>query len=624
MPAHTEEVEPHRQRRLQVTLAALGIVFGDIGTSPLYALRECFFGAHAVEPTPANVLGVLSLIFWALVLVISVKYVALILRADNHGEGGILALMALLRPARRQTVVLLGVFGAALLYGDGMITPAISVLSAVEGLGVATPVLERYVVPITIAVLVGLFVFQRRGTRGVGAVFGPVTLLWFVVIAALGVTGIAAEPRVLAAVDPRHAVDFFARNRGRGFLVLGAVVLVVTGGEALYADLGHFGAGPIRRSWFAVVFPALVLNYFGQGALVLADPGAARNPFYRLAPVWAVYPLVVLATAATVIASQAVITGAFSLSRQAVQLDYSPRLVIKHTSPDEIGQIYVPQVNWALMLATIGLVLGFRSSSNLAAAYGVAVTGTMTITTLLFFFMARERWGWSRPAAGLLVLPFLAIDLAFFAATIVKVAQGGWFPLAVAATVFTLMTTWKRGRQMLAARLSEAGEPLERFVARLPTIPHTRVLGTAAFVTEDPRAVPPALLHNLKHNKVIHAQVVVLTVLAEEVPHVPGAQRLELQSLGRGFHRVLARFGFMETPNVPRLFVRARGHGLDCPVDETTFFVNRETLLATGQAGMAVWRKQVFAFLFRNQERALAFYRIPAEHVMEVGAEIEL
>jgi KUP system potassium uptake protein len=624
VPQHTEDVERGQCHSVQRSLAALGVVFGDIGTSPLYALRECFVGAHAVEPIRANVLGVLSLVFWALVLVISVKYVAFILRADNRGEGGILALLALLNRKGRGIVVLLGVFGAALLYGDGMITPAISVLSAVEGIGVATPVLARYVVPVTIAILVGLFWFQRRGTGSVGAVFGPVTLLWFLAIAALGVTGIAREPSVIAAVDPRYAFDFFAVNRGRAFLVLGAVVLVVTGGEALYADLGHFGAGPIRRSWFAVVFPALTLNYFGQGALVLANPAAAHDPFYRLAPGWALYPLIVLATAATVIASQAVITGAFSLSRQAVQLDFSPRLVIKHTSSEEIGQIYVPQVNWALMLATIGLVLGFRSSSNLAAAYGVAVTGTMGITTLLFFFVVRERWAWSPLAAGLLVLPFLSIDLAFFAATLVKVAQGGWFPLVVAAAVFTVMTTWKRGRELLAARRAEAGEPLDRFLERLPTTPHTRVEGTAAFMTEDAGHAPPALLHNLKHNKVVHAHVLVLIVRTEEIPRVSRAERLELNPLGPGFHRLLARYGFMETPNVPRLLVRARERGLDCPLDELTFFVGHETLLPTAQPGMAVWRKQLFAYLFRNQERALAFYQIPAAQVIELGAEIEL
>ena len=475
-------------------------MFGDIGTSPLYALREGFYGPHAVAPTPANVLGVLSLIFWALVLVISVKYLVFILRADNRGEGGILALMALLLPGRRATgprlraVVALGLFGAALLYGDGMITPAISVLSAVEGLKVATPLFEPYVIPITAAILVGLFAFQSRGTADVGAVFGPITLLWFVVIALLGIGGLARSPGVLAAVNPLHAVAFFARNGWHGFLVLGAVVLVVTGGEALYADMGHFGRLPIRRTWFTIVLPALLLNYFGQGALVLSDPETAHNPFYRLAPGWALYPMVALATGATAIASQAVISGAFSLTRQAIQLGYSPRLEIEHTSSREIGQIYVPQVNWALMVATIWLVVTFRSSSNLAAAYGVAVTGTMAITTVLFYLVARKRLNWALARALPLAAFFLAIDLALLGATLVKIAQGGWFPLAVAAGVYLLMTTWKRGREILGARLRETSPPLDRVLADLRTGRAVRVPGTAVFLTGNPQTTPLALM----------------------------------------------------------------------------------------------------------------------------------
>ncbi|HEU5261180.1 MAG TPA: potassium transporter Kup [Gemmatimonadales bacterium] len=613
-----------------MSIAALGVVFGDIGTSPLYALREGFYGAHAVAPTPENVLGVLSLIFWALVLVISVKYLVFILRADNRGEGGILALMALLLPRRRATgprlraVVALGLFGAALLYGDGMITPAISVLSAIEGLKVATPLFEPYVIPITAAILVGLFAFQARGTAGVGAVFGPITLLWFVVIAILGITGLMRSPGVLAALDPLHAVDFFARNGWHGFLVLGAVVLVVTGGEALYADMGHFGRMPIRRTWFTVVLPALLLNYFGQGALVLSDPETAHNPFYRLAPGWALYPLVALATAATVIASQAVISGAFSLTRQAIQLGYSPRLVIEHTSSEEIGQIYVPLVNWGLMVATIWLVVTFRSSSNLAAAYGVAVTGTMAITTVLFYLVARKRWNWGLERILPLAAFFLAIDLAFLGATLVKIAQGGWFPLAVAAGVYVLMTTWKRGREILAERLRAASPPLDRVLADVRAGNAVRVPGTAVFLTGSPHATPLALVQNLKHNKVVHEQVVLLTIVTEEIPHVAAEERLEVESLGLGFYRLTGWYGFMEDPNIPRLLERARAYGLVCDPDETTYFLGRETLLATERPGMAIWREKLFAFLSRNQQRAAAFFHIPPDRAIEVGALIEM
>jgi KUP system potassium uptake protein len=494
-------------------LGALGIVYGDIGTSPLYALRECFHGPHAISVTPDNVLGVLSLVFWSLVIVICLKYLLFVLRADNRGEGGILALMALARPEKGKVgsgrlLVLMGLFGAALLYGDGMITPAISVLSAVEGLRVATPALERFVEPVTVAILIGLFLVQRRGTARVGAVFGPVMLLWFLSIAVLGLHELLREPRILAAVDPLRAASFFARNGWHGFLILGTVFLVVTGGEALYADMGHFGARPIRLVWFALVLPCLLLNYFGQGALLLSDPASAENPFYRLGPEWALYPMVGIATAATIVASQAVISGAFSLTRQAVQLGFAPRLLIEHTSERHIGQIYVPTVNTLLMLATIGLVLGFHSSSNLAAAYGVAVTATMAITTVLLIQVARLRWGWSRLRAWLLGL-FLLVDLAFLGANVLKIPYGGWFPLVVAAGVMTLMTTWRTGRRILNERLRRETMPLDRFLsANLETI--VRVPGTAVYLTRTPEGIPPALLHNLKHNRVLHERVVFL------------------------------------------------------------------------------------------------------------------
>jgi KUP system potassium uptake protein len=615
---------------LTLSLSALGVVYGDIGTSPLYAMRECFFGEFAVEPTSANVLGVLSLIFWALVIVVSIKYLAFILRADNRGEGGILALMALVHAKRtarsnsRWLLIAMGLFGAALLYGDGMITPAISVLSAVEGLQVATPLFEPYVLPITIVILVGLFLVQQHGTARVGAVFGPVTLLWLLVIGALGVRGISRAPAVLGALVPWHGVAFLAYHRGRGFFVLGAVFLVVTGCEALYADLGHFGRRPIRLAWFTLVLPALLLNYFGQGALLLTEPETAHNPFFRLAPGWALYPLVVLATMATIIASQAVISGAFSLTRQAVQLGYSPRMQIEHTSSDEIGQIYIPPVNWTLMVATIGLVLGFQTSSALAAAYGVAVTTTMVITTLLFYVVARELWGWSRWTAALLTVGFLVVDLAFFGANIIKIGHGGWFPLAIAAGVFTLLSTWKRGREILAQRLRVGALPVERFLEDLATHPPTRVAGTAVFMTGNPDVVPVALLHNLKHNKVVHERVVLLAVTTQDVPRVPRKERVESESLGDGFYRITIHYGFMEDPNVPSVLSLIKADGLEFTSMETTYFLGRERLLVTEKPGMAMWRERLFAFMARNAQGATAFFRIPPNRVVELGVQIEL
>jgi len=623
-PTHGSGTAPRGQYLALMSLGALGIVYGDIGTSPLYAMRECFAGTHPIAPTPGNVLGVLSLIFWALIVVISIKYLVFVLRADNRGEGGILALMSLVRPRSegirgvRWLLVGIGIFGAALLYGDAIITPAISVLSAVEGLGTATPIFHKAVAPLTIVILIGLFFFQKRGTGRVGAVFGPVTFLWFVTISILGVAQVVQEPGVFAAVSPVHAVDFFRKNSFQGFLTLGTVFLVVTGGEALYADLGHFGKRPIRVAWFAVVLPALLLNYFGQGALLLRDPGVAPNLFYRMAPEWGLYPLVVLATAATVIASQAVISGVFSLTRQAVQLGYTPRLAISHTSAREIGQIYIPAINWALMFACIALVIGFRTSSNLAAAYGVAVTTTMVITTVLLFVVEREVWGWKlAPALGFSLL-FLTIDLAFFGANIVKVAHGGWFPLVVAGTVFTVMT------RILFDRIAEGALSDAAFLQSIAKRPPPRVAGTAVFMDRTFDGVPLPLLHNLKHNKVLHERVILLTIVTDEIPYVSDEDQVEVRELGQGIFRVIARYGFVEQPDVPELLA-----GLDLPQlkfdpDSTTFFLGRETLIATKRPGMAIWRERLFAWMTRNAQGAPIFFRLPPNRVVEVGAQIEL
>ena len=625
-----QEKRPQGKYLAGLCLGALGIVYGDIGTSPLYALRECFHGPHAIAPTESNVFGVLSLVFWSLVVVISIKYLVFVMRADNRGEGGILALMSLIRQrgegvhGLRWGLAMLGLFGAALLYGDGMITPAISVLSAVEGLRVATPLFEHVIEPITIVILIGLFLLQRRGTGGVGAIFGPVMLVWFACIAALGLFEVARVPRVLGAIDPRHAVAFFADNGETGFLVLGAVFLVVTGGEALYADMGHFGARPIRIAWFALVLPALVANYFGQGALLLRDPSAASNPFYRLAPAWSLYPMVILSTIATVIASQAVISGAFSLTRQAVLLGYSPRLRIDHTSEREIGQIYIPSVNWTLMAATIALVLGFESSSNLAAAYGVAVTTTMAITTILMAVVARERWGWSPAKSAALAAAFLVPDLAFFTANIVKVPHGGWFALAVAAAVFTLMTTWRRGRQILDARLREEMLEIDLFLKDVAKESIPRVPGTAIYMSRTANGVPPALLHNVKHNKVLHKRIVFLTVQTEERPRVSSRDRVKVADLGHGIFRIVARYGFMEDADVPKLLAKVEAPGLEFPPGDTSFFLGKETIFATKRPGMAIWRERLFALMSRNARSATLFFALPPNRVVELGAQIEI
>jgi KUP system potassium uptake protein len=625
-------VEPPRERwSAALYLAALGIVFGDIGTSPLYALRQCFFGILAITPTAENVLGVLSLIFWSLALIISVKYLLFVMTIDNQGEGGIIALVAALRPAsgrlrgRGQVLaVTVGVFGAALLYGDGTITPAISVLSAIEGLGVATSTFDRWILPLTLVILIALFFFQRRGTASIGSVFGPVMLLWFTVIAILGIRGIAQFPGVLEAVSPIHALAFFARNGASAFVILGTVFLVVTGGEALYANLGQFGLRPMRLDWFLVVLPALLLNYFGQGALLLSDAPHARQPFFMLAPPWALYPLVALATAATIIASQAVISGTFSLTRQAMQLGFMPRMRVVHTSADESGHVYVPFVNWTLMIATIALVLGFGSSTRLGGAYGVAVSLDMVITTLLAAVIAHRRGlGW--PATVLVIASLWLIDVSFLLANLLKISDGGWYPMSLGIAIFTVMTTWRRGRSLLLRRLEEEREPLEKFAARVSHEEHQRLPGSAVIMTSDPRTTPYVLLQHYKRHRSLQETVIVLTVKVEEKPRVPASDRFDIKELRGGFYRVRLRVGYMQTPNVPAALKLAALDNLPCDPDTTTYYLGNETLIPTVERpGMALWRETLFAFLSRNALRATAFYHIPAEQVVELGVQIEI
>ena len=621
-----------------LSLGALGVVYGDIGTSPLYALTECFRGVHAVEPTRDNIYGVLSLVFWALTFVVTFKYLFFVMRADNRGEGGILALFALVRPrssarGRAWFIVGLGLFGAALLYGDGVITPAITVLGAVEGISVATPAFQHLVVPLSVAILVALFWFQKRGTAAIGRVFGPVMLVWFLSIAAFGVRGILMHPAILRALDPRLAIELFLRDGTAGFLVLGGVVLVVTGAEALYADMGHFGRRPIRVAWAALVLPALVLNYFGQSANLLVHPDAIRNPFYALVPDWALYPMIVVATLAAIVASQALISGAFSLTRQAVQLGYAPRVTIVHTSSTEIGQIYIPEVNSALAVTCVALVLGFRSSSALAAAYGIAVTGTMIITSILFHQVAVRRWKWPEWQASALTGLFLTVDLAFFGANIVKIGDGGWFPLGVAAVVYTLMTTWKKGRDVLGAFSRENSLPMGLFLDDVRRRRPARVPGTAVFMSSDPSGAPPVLLHHLKHNKMLHERVILVSLTSEEIPQVPDRERVTWADLGEGFFQVVARYGFMETPNVPELLhsLEQRGNadamglgGIVVRPLDTTFYLGRETLLPDGPSAMARWRKRLFIVMARNAVSASSFFALPANRVVEMGAQIQL
>jgi KUP system potassium uptake protein len=632
-----EHVEPNPTgKRLAVlTITALGVVYGDIGTSPLYALRECFKPEYGLLPTPDNVYGVLSLIVWALTLVVSVKYIIYVMRADNRGEGGILAMLALIigktteRQTRRMVLVALGLFGAALLYGDGVITPAISVLGAMEGLNVISPAFGRFVIPLTLMVLVGLFLGQRFGTAKVGALFGPLMVVWFFVLAAMGIREIAFRPEIFAAVNPLVAVRFMIAHGYHAFVLLGAVVLAVTGAEALYADMGHFGKKPIRLAWFWLVFPCLLLNYFGQGALILREPTAVENPFYLLAPRIMLYPLVALATMATIIASQALISGAFSLTQQCVQLGYSPRVTIIHTSAREAGQIYIPEVNNALMVSCLAVVLGFRTSTALGAAYGIAVTGTMAITTVLFMVVAAARWHWARWKAVTLASAFLVMDLAFLGANAIKIEHGGWVPLVIAIALFLFMTTWKRGKEILKERLTEITMPLDTFLGSLSSGSIPRVPGTAVFMTSEAGGAPVVLLHHLKHNKVLHQQVILLSIVTAGVPDLKGQERITLEKLDHGFVRVVARYGFMESPDVKEVLDLLRKQGIKSRPLETSYYLGREQLIPQNKAWkkdgktMNIWRKRIFTIMSKNSRSAAEFFQLPPNRVVELGTQIE-
>jgi KUP system potassium uptake protein len=618
-----------KQALSTLMLGAIGVVYGDIGTSPLYTLKEAFTGHHSVAVTHDNVLGILSLVFWSLMIIVTLKYVTIIMRADNRGEGGIMALTALVLRATRDTkrrwmLMALGLFGAALFYGDSMITPAISVLSAVEGLEVAAPALEPYVVPVAIAVLIGLFAVQRHGTARVGALFGPVMLIWFLTLGALGIWNILRYPEVLAALNPAYAVQFFSFNGWHGYFALGSVVLAVTGAEALYADMGHFGASPIRYAWLSFVLPALLLNYLGQGAVILIDPAAVRSPFFLQVPAWGLFPLLILATAATVIASQAVISGAYSLTRQAIQLGYCPRMDVMHTSEHAIGQIYLPWINWVLLTAIIGLVLGFRSSSNLAAAYGIAVTATMAIDSILAFVVMRFLWGWSMAIALPLAAVFLLIDIAFFTSNAIKIVEGGWFPVLIGIVVFVLLATWRRGREILFTRMRPGAIPVAPFIQSIAVNPPARVPGTAVFLTTSQEGVPHALLHNLNHNKVLHDRILLLTVVTEEVPRVPDSDRVAVEHLEAGFYRMKVRYGFMDDPDIPAALELAASRGLVFEPMETSYFLSRETIIPTVAPGMTMWRERLFATMARNSSSATAYFKLPANRVVELGTQIEI
>ncbi|MBA2687946.1 MAG: potassium transporter Kup [Gemmatimonadaceae bacterium] len=608
------------------------MVYGDIGTSPLYALRECFKPEYGLAPTPDNVYGVLSLILWSLIIVVGVKYIAFVMRADNRGEGGILALVALILQRKhresermvKMAVIVIGLVGAALLYGDGVITPAMSILSATEGLSVITPVLSHLSVPLTVIIIIGLFSMQRHGTAGIGRIFGPVTLVWFTVIGGLGVMEIVKEPEILYAVNPMYGFEFFRIHGTHSFVVLGAVVLAVTGAEALYADMGHFGKRAIRLAFFAVVLPSLVLNYFGQGGLILHDPATAENPFYLLAPRMMLYPLVALATMAAVIASQAMISGAFSLTQQCVQLGYSPRVTIRHTSESEAGQIYIPEVNGALAIGCLIAVLLFRTSTALGAAYGIAVTGTFLMTTVLLFVVARTWWNWSLWKAGLLTGILFIVDLSFFGANVLKIPQGGWFPLVIAFIIFTAMTTWARGRALLIEKQSSGGLTMEEFIESIARKQPARVSGLAVFLARDPTKVPSVLLHHLKHNKVLHQKVVILSVLSEEVPTVPDEDRIKIEPLRDGFYRILARYGFMETPKIPDIMKRASASGIHASKAETTYYLGREELIPSSEGSVVWrWRKKLFRFMSRNATSPTKYFDLPPNRVVELGAQIE-
>jgi KUP system potassium uptake protein len=645
---HRGGPNPQRWAVRRLALGALGVVYGDIGTSPLYALKECVTLPHGVAPLAENVLGLLSLIFWAIVVVVSVKYITFVMRADNNGEGGVLSLMSLAaragqaknappgeaatdlrqhngqRVRRSGVMIMLGLFGASLLAGDGVITPAISVLSAVEGLEVATHAFRPFVVPLTCAVLLGVFWVQKRGTGRIGLIFGPVILLWFVAIAVFGVSWILRHPGILWALNPLHAIIFFVHHGWHGFFVLGSVVLCVTGCEALYADMGHFGSPAIRLAWRFCVFPALLLNYFGQGALLLERPDAITNPFFAMVPEAWLYPMVVLATVATVIASQALISGCFSIARQALQLGYLPRLTIVHTSGSTEGQIYIPEVNRLLMVSCLALVLSFRASSNLADAYGLAVTGTMAITSILLFFVVRRRWGWTLARAGALIVLLLSVDLSLFAASLAKVLSGGWVTLAIAGFVLAVMLTWHRGRALLHEKITADTLPLPVFLADIEVSKPHRVPGTAVFLASTTRGTPTVLLHHFKHNKVLHEQVVILSVTTDDVPWVPDEQKLRLRNFGQGFWAVTAHYGFMESPNVNHILTGCRSKGLETHIADTSFYLGRESIVPMrGVPGMAEWRKYLFRFLSRNARPATDFFAIPPNRVVEIGMQIE-
>ena len=614
-----------------LTLLALGVVFGDIGTSPLYAVKETFAPGHGIALDAENILGGLSIIFWSLMVVVSLKYVVLIMRADNRGEGGIMALLALAssaikdHPQWRTPLMLIGVFGASLFYGDAVLTPAISVLSAVEGLEVGTSAFKPYVVPIAVVVIVALFLFQSRGTAVVGRLFGPVTLVWFLAIGAAGAYGIAQHPVVLKALNPLHAISFLTGHATESFVVLGAVVLAVTGAEALYADMGHFGKGAVRIGWFSLVAPALVLNYFGQGALLIMNPGAVSNPFFLLLPGWVLYPMVGLATAATVIASQATISGAYSITKQAIQLGFLPRMTVVQTSARERGQIYIPAINWLLLAAVLAAVIGFGSSSRLASAYGVAVTATMLVDTLLTFFVIRYLWKYPLWLCLFATGSFLVVDLAFFGATLLKVVDGGWFPLAIGAIVFTVMTTWRQGRSILFDRLRASSVPLKPFLDMLFVDPPQRVPGTAVFMTATPEATPHALLHNLNHNKVLHERVVFLTVEVTEEPWVTFDKRVSVMKLGHGCWRMNVRYGFMNEPDIAQTLEIASTLGLEFEMMSTSFFLSRETVVPVAAASdMALWREKLFAMMARNAGNAADYFKLPTNRVIELGTKVEI
>lgn len=623
------DTKSEKKRLLYLALLAIGIVYGDIGTSPLYALRECFHGPHSIAITHDNVFGIVSLIFWSLILIISVKYLLIILRADYRGEGGILALMEFVKPKKKGfklvLISILGVFGASLLYGDGIITPAISVLSAVEGLEIATPYFKDFIIPITITILLILFLFQKKGTSLIGAVFGPISIIWFLTLAALGISVILRKPEIIMALNPYYGVNFFILHGTHGFIVLGVVFLAVTGGEALYADIGHFGKAPIRLAWFVFILPCLVLNYLGQGALLLENPSFAANPFYFMAPSWALYPLVILATMATIIASQAIISGAFSLTYQAVQLGFLPRFVIKHTSKTTYGQIYLPQINAILMVGTIMVVLGFQTSSNLASAYGLAVTMTMTITSLLAFIAMHKIWKWGLAVSIIVTTLFLIVDVSFLASNLTKILSGGWFPIMVGMLGLIIMFTWKKGRQILATQIMKITYPIDSVINDFKTDKYPKVSGTAIYMTSNPGVAPPTLIQNLNHNKIFHEQILILSVIIHRIPYVEPENRIYLEKLTNGFYLLKGNFGFMERIDIP-IFMKAvkESNKIDIDLDDTTYVIGRETLIADSEIGLNVWQDSLFIFMSKNSQRATKYFNLPEEKVFEIGTQIKI